>query len=322
MPVIRSAFKPAWWLKNPHLQTLWPVLLRRKPRPAYRRERWLLADGDFVDLDFMTPAVTDTEKRPFVLLLHGLEGSSASAYARGMMSAIARRGWHGAVLHFRNCSGQPNQQAHSYCAGYTSDLDEVVNRIQQNYPTVAVVAYSLGGSILLNWLAEQGASAPITAAAAVAVPFLLQEAAHRVNHGVSKLYQWHLTRAMRRNYRNKFQHRDDAPYPLEQLNKLKTFTEFDDAITAPLHGYAGVEDYYQRASCRQGLHRIAAPTLIIHAQDDPLMYPQTVPGEDELSSAVRFELSRYGGHVGFVAGTWRAEYWLEQRIPEFFATQF
>lgn len=316
MPLCRAAFRPAWWLPGAHLQTVWPALLRRPPRLALRRERVELADGDFLDLDWGPP-----QPGPLVLILHGLEGSSASGYARGLLVVLAGRGWQGLVMHFRSCSGEPNRLARSYCAGDTDDLSAVVALLRRRYPRrpLAAVGYSLGGNVLLKWLGEQRAAAPLSAAVAVSVPFLLERAARRMSQGLSRIYQRYLLDACKASYRRKFRARDDAPVPLDALSRLTDFYQFDDRITAPLHGYAGVDDYYARASCRDYLQGIAIPTLILHALDDPFMLPEAVPAEAELGPCVTLELSRSGGHVGFVSGRWpgRARYWLEQRVPAF-----
>lgn len=312
------AFRPAWWLPGPHAQTLWPVLFRRRPRLALRRERLELPDGDFLDLDW-----TIGERGPIVLILHGLEGSSASHYARGLLAALVRHGWRGVVMHFRGCSGQPNRLARRYCAADTADLAYVADWLRRREPDtpLAAVGYSLGGNALLKWLGEAGADLPLRAAVAVSTPFLLDHTARRLQQGFSRLYQLHLLRALKGGYRAKFRHRSDGPIPLAELAAIRDFYGFDDRITAPLHGYAGVHDYYARASCRPDLGRIRVPTLILHASDDPFMRPETAPKASELSSSVRLELSPGGGHVGFVAGPWpwRADYWLERRIPAFLA---
>jgi predicted alpha/beta-fold hydrolase len=314
-------FRPAWWLPGPHAQTLWPVLCRRRPRVPLRRERLELPDGDFLDLDW-----TAGERGPVVLVVHGLEGSSDSHYAVGMLAAVARRGWRGAVMHFRGRSGEPNRLARSYCAGDTADIAHVVDRLRRREPNapLAVVGYSLGGNALLKWLGEIRADPPLRAAVAVSVPFLLDATARRLGKGFSRLYQWHLLAELKRGYRHKFRRRSDGPVALGDLATLRDFYAFDDRITAPLHGYAGVADYYARASCRQFLRRIKVPTLILHALDDPFMAPDTVPDAVELSADIRLELSRAGGHVGFVAGPWpwRADYWLERRIPAFLAERW
>jgi hypothetical protein len=313
-------FRPAWWLPDPHAQTLWPVLCRHRPRLALRRERLELPDGDFLDLDW-----TPGDRGPIALILHGLEGSSDSPYARGLLAAVARRGWRGLVLHFRGRSGQPNRLARGYHAGDTADLAYVVDRLRQREPTtpLAAIGDSLGGNVLLKWLGEAGSGAPLHAAVAVSVPFLLDTVARRLNQGFARLYQWHLLGTLKRSYRAKFGSRPDGPAPLAGLARLRDFYAFDDQVTAPLHGYAGVHDYYARASGRPYLGRIRIPTLILHALDDPFMLPEAVPNPRELSASVRLECSPCGGHVGFVAGRWpwRAEYWLERRIPEFLSAQ-
>lgn len=197
-------FRPAWWLPGPHAQTLWPVLCRRRPRVPLRRERLELPDGDFLDLDW-----TRGEQGPIVLVVHGLEGSSDSHYAAGMLAAADRRGWRGVVMHFRSRSGEPNRLARSYCAGDTADIAHVVDRLHQRQPAtpLAVVGYSLGGNALLKWLGETANDPPLRAAVAVSVPFLLEDTARRLGKGFSRLYQWHLLDKLKRGYRDKFRHR-------------------------------------------------------------------------------------------------------------------
>lgn len=314
--VVESDFRPARWLPGPHLQTLWASLVRHGANPPLRRERLNLPDGDFLDLDWVEPDAASMTA-PIVLVLHGLEGSSRSGYARRLLAMAAARGWRGVVMHFRGCSGEPNRAAHSYCAGISDDPAFVVGMLRQRFPEAPLtpVGYSLGGNMLLKWLGECGRDAPVTAAVAVSVPFLLERAAWRMTQGVSRLYQWHLLRACRASYRAKFIDRADGPVSFAELDRMRDFFAFDDRITAPLHGYAGVEDYYRRASCRQYLSGIEVPTLILHALDDPFMTPDVVPAAENLGPGVVLELSDTGGHVGFVEGWGR--YWLERRIGKF-----
>jgi predicted alpha/beta-fold hydrolase len=317
IPMIREAdFRAAWWLPTAHLQTLWPTLCRRGPKPPMLRERLELPDGDFLDIDW-----TLTKKGPIVLILHGLEGSSDSGYARGLLAALTRLNWRGAVMHFRGCSGEPNRLKRSYDAGGTNDLGHVVNLLREREPatSLACVGYSIGGNVLLKWLGETGAAVPLQAAVAVSVPFNLDGATRRLQQGFSRIYQAYLLRHLHSSYRRKFRSLSNPPVPPEEISQLTDFYSYDDRVTAPLHGYLGVEDYYRRASCRQYLRGIRIPTLILHARDDPFMSAAVIPAAGELSDWVTLELSRRGGHVGFVSGPvpWRAKYWLEQRIPEF-----
>lgn len=310
--IARSSFTPPTWLRSPHLQTVWPVIFRRRPALPLQRERLELPDGDFLDLDW-----TPEQHGPIVVVLHGLEGSIRSHYANAVMRALLHSGHHAVLAHFRGCSGEPNRLSRSYNAGDTGDIAYVVGIIRDRFrgrPVVAV-GYSLGGNALLKWLGETGDSNPLSAAVAVSVPFLLEDGARRIRHGVSRLYLRYLLGKMKASIRRK-QSLRGLNLELPPLDSLTDFFEFDEKITAPLHGYEGVDDYYARASCRRYLSDIRRPTLIIHARDDPFMYPSTSPREDELSEHVTLELSEYGGHVGFVERPFgaRGPWWLERRI--------
>ena len=305
-------FKPAWWCRGPHMQTLWPYLFRRTPRVELRRERLELPDGDFLDLDW-----TANSHGPIVIVLHGLEGSSDSKYARGLLKAVHERGWRGVVMHFRGCSGEPNRLPRSYHSGETSDLAYVVDLLRQREPETPlfVVGFSLGGNVLLKWLGESGKQVPINAAVAVSVPFLLAESAKRLDQGFSRVYQWGLMRSMRNAVAEK-RRRMKLPLKIEDLSALRTFRDFDEHITAPLHGFAGADDYYRRSSSRQYLRGIQIPTLIIQSCDDPFMTDAVIPQDGELSPAIKLKLYDHGGHVGFVARRhlWNPDYWLEGKI--------
>ena len=308
-----GSFQPAWWCRGPHAQTLWARLARRAPEIRFRRERLELPDGDFIDLDW-----SENGSGPIVIVLHGLEGSSDSPYARGIMHAIEQRGWRGVVMHFRGCSGEPNRLARSYHSGETGDLSYFVNTLRRREPQapLATIGFSLGGNVLLKWLGKASGATPLRAAVAVSVPYVLHSAADRLNHGFSRLYQWQLLRSLRNNVAAK-RDRIKLPIKSQDLSTLKNFRDFDEHVTAPLHGFDGADHYYNVSSSRQYLRQITVPTLLLHARDDPFMTDQVIPTHNELSESVILEVSARGGHVGFVAGDWpwRARYWLEERIP-------
>jgi predicted alpha/beta-fold hydrolase len=310
-------FQPAWWCRNPHLQTLWPVFFRRGPRPALRRERLELPDGDFVDLDW-----TGNQDGPIVILLHGLEGSRRSHYARALLARLPRAGMRGVLMHFRGCSGVPNRLARAYHSGDTGDLAFLVQTLQQREPAtpLAAVGYSLGGNVLLKWLGQGGAHVLLRRAAAVSVPLVLHESTRRMERGFSRVYQWHLLGRLRRSLARKARHVDTGISAAE-LRRLRSFYAFDDRVTAPLHGFTDAMHYYTASSARQFLGRIRVPTLVVQAADDPFMSSRVLPRDDELSPSVQFELQRHGGHVGFVGGTWpwRPRYWLEERLLRWLA---
>jgi len=312
--VIQSRFRPAWWLPGPHAQTLWPTSFRPRPRLELTRERLELDDGDFLDLAWTRP-----NGGPVVIVIHGLEGSLDSHYARGTLKALQDAGYQALFMHLRGCSGEPNRLDRSYHSGASDDLAALIRHVTvtRGEPPAAAVGFSLGGNLLLKYLGEQGPDSPLRAAVAVSVPYRLLECAQRLDRGFSRLYRRHLVDRLRASYRRKFR---DRPEPLVvDLQRLDNFFDFDDRITAPLNGFDGALDYYNRCSSRHFVGNIHTPTLLLHAADDPFMSPRTPPGVDELGPGVSLELSPHGGHVGFVSGRLpgRAEYWLERRIPEY-----
>lgn len=321
--VINSEFKPAWWLSNRHAQTIYPTLFRRVRQLSPQRERIEFPDGDFADCDWV--GGIDAATRPVVIVLHGLEGSIRSSYAAGLIAAIQRRGWRGGLLHFRGCSGEPNRLASSYHSGFIDDLDFLVRRLrhEEPYTPIAIVGFSLGGSVLLNWLGDHNsATSTINAAVGVSVPFDLALAAETVANKTSWIYNNYLLRSMRANTARKFAS-IPSPIRMPHLRSLKTFRQFDNAITAPLNGFANADEYYRRCSSRQFVAQVdTIPTLLIHSDDDPVTGSGAIPTANELGSSVALELTRGGGHVGFVSGCnpMRPTYWLDTRIPAFLDT--
>ncbi len=315
--ITTSSFKPAWWLPSSHLQTLWPVFATTPCNIALQRERIELPDGDFLDVDW-----SGTSGQAIVLILHGLGGSVESFYIQGILKAIERAGWRAAVMHFRGCSGEPNRLMRGYHCGETGDLAYVVNEIYRRNPKIPIAAlgYSLGGNVLLKWLGETAGNNPLLAAAAVCVPFEAHKAVHHLAKGFYRLYQWYLLRQLRDDAIKKF-HLLKPSFDVENVRKCNNFEDFDNIVTAPAHGFKNAIDYYCQASSRPHLRHIKQETLIIHALDDPVMTQDLIPKENELSESTILELSKAGGHVGFISGNipGRGEFWLEQRIPEFFS---
>lgn len=315
-----NQFKPAWWLPSCHLQTLWPALCRRSVKITLQRERVETPDNDFIDLDWVKPTKPLHANAPLILILHGLEGNIDSHYAKGMMQAISNAGGRAVFMHFRGCSGEPNRLTKNYHSGETNDVSYMIKLIQSRYPQaeLGVIGYSLGGNVLLKWLGETRWQNPLKAAVAVSVPFDLHKAVKRFQQGFSKFYQWYLIKCLRTRLTAKYRENPEMVDP-SILNAVRTMYEFDDKITAPLHGFAGVNEYYATASCRQFLKSIQVPTLILHSKDDPFMSEDIIPTRDEISDCVNLEITERGGHVGFVSGTypWRPQYWLEARALAF-----
>lgn len=313
--IVPSRFQPAWWLRSGHAQTVWPTLLRPRVRLPVRRERVSLADGDFVDVDWAG------ENGPIVIVLHGLAGSVDSHYVCGMLRAFVRRGWRGALLHFRGCSGEPNRLPRSYHAGDTGDLQAFIELVCAREPgtPLAALGYSLGGNVLLKWLGEQGGAAPLAAAVAVSVPFDLAAATAQLARGFSRIYERRLLRCLQYSLMQKHAMMN-LPWRGEEIAAISSLREFDERVTAPLYGFRSADDYYTRASCRGFISGIAVPTLILHALDDPFMPASVVPQARQLPPTAVLELSSHGGHVGFVRGAPHApQFWLEQRVPDYLA---
>jgi len=314
MAVKTSDFKPAWWLRSPHLQTLWPVFFKKRHKLDLFVEQVELDDGDFIDLCW-----SKKSSDKIVLVLHGLEGSIDSHYANGIMYQLEQSGYKPVFMYFRGCSGRFNRLARAYHSGETGDLSAIVEHIKNKtsfYP-YAVIGFSLGANVLLKWLGETGNLNPVRKAVAVSVPFILHDAAKRLEIGVSKIYRDHLLGSLKNTYIKKFKH-IDSPLDVD-VKSLKSFWDYDDKVTAPLHGFDGAQDYYDSCSSRQFLKNIQIPTRIIHSYDDPFMFHTTMPNEDELNDNIDFLTTRHGGHVGFVSGSnpFVTYSWCELKITEF-----
>ena len=311
-------FKTAWWFRNPHFQTIWPTLFRTVPQPDYQRQRIELHDGDFIDIDWCHRNQTG---RPAALLLHGLEGSSNSKYIRGLVRFLNNHGWSTASINFRGCSGENNRLARSYHSGATADLEEVVNVISQQQPGTPLhaIGFSLGGNLLLKWCAEKGNSCPLTTAVAVSVPYDLSIASKTLDDkkGMASVYRRRLLLSLKQKALYKS---SKGLIDLDEsvIRNISSLADFDQELTAPLHGFESAEDYYSRASCSPQLARITIPTLLIHASDDPFMDSHGIPHASSLSDSTQLELSPHGGHVGFFQPSFSdTSYWLEKRITEY-----
>jgi hypothetical protein len=315
-------FKPSWGLRNRHVQTLYSTFFRKQTPPEVEIESFELDDGDFLEC-FWHKKPKKEEKKPIVILFHGLEGSYESPYIQGIMHALAKEGFASVLMHFRGCSGTINRLARSYHSGDTADAKAWINHVKQTYPDVPLfgVGYSLGGNMLLKLLGEWQERSLLQACVAVSAPLRLDICADQMNRGFSKIYQAHLMKHLNTSLLKRYQiHPMQSYIGLEEkeVKKLKTFWEFDSAYTAPIHGFHSAKDYYQRSSARQFLKHIHTDTLIIHAVDDPFMTPEVLPHTNEISENVTMEVYPHGGHVGFVSGSlFHPKYWLEDRISSF-----
>ena len=311
--LIKSKFRPAWWLRSAHAQTLWAAKVHPAPWPQTRRERIETPDGDFLDLDWSAG-----ESGPLVVLFHGLTGSMKSPYIRSIMASLQGIGVRSVLMHFRGCSGEPNRTAGSYHSGHIADIEFVINEVSRRNADDKVMAagYSLGGNALLKYLAERPEN-PLKFAVSVCPPLMLAEGARRLDSGFSKLYQASLLKQMKAAMRLKNQR-----HPKLELDKLNyenvtSLVEFDDQVTAPLHGYTSGQDYYDRASTLSDLRNLETRTHIIFACNDPFFSKRCIPADDSsLSAEVTFELVERAGHVAFISGSipFLGRDWLRGRV--------
>ncbi|MGD9947053.1 MAG: hydrolase [Desulfobulbus sp.] len=308
------SLSPPRWMRNPHLQTLWPKFFRRRPQLPLQRERLELCDGDFIDLAWVRDG-----QGPIVLMIHGLEGNLRSHYALPVLSTLAQSGFQPVFMYLRGCSGEPNRLSRTYHSGAVEDLAEVLALLRESGRSVAAaIGFSLGGNLLLRYLGISGKESLLQTAMAVSVPFVLGDAARRLEEGPSRIYQRYLMNRLKRSYIRKFA---DMPSPIQvDLDQIHTLRQYDQQITAPLNGFAGADDYYNRCSSIHYLSRITVPTLILHSQDDPFMYPHNIPRPDQVGPGVHLAIQPYGGHVGFVEGglPWVGECLIDRLAPTFF----
>lgn len=314
---IQSSYQAPWWLKSPHLQTILPTLLRKRPQLIFDWERLELKDGDFIDL-----AWYPRPQAPLVLMMHGLEGSLHSHYASTLVKALHEAGFSVVFMLLRGRGREPNRLAKSYHSGASADLAEVLAQLQaRGQMPAAAVGVSLSANLLLKYLGETAANSRLKAAVAISAPFQLAVCAKKLEHGFARIYGQYLLKQLKNSYQAKFKQLV-APKPVN-LSAIQTIYQFDDQVTAPFNQFMSATDYYQRSSSAQFLGKIQTPTLILHALDDPFMRPSIVPNVEQTSASVSLEITEQGGHVGFITGSapWKLVYWLDERVPAWLKTQ-
>ena len=306
-------YKSPLWLPSGHLQTIYPALCIAKPHVAFRRERWEAHDGDFVDVDF----VDGKPGMPFVVLFHGLEGSSDSHYARALMAAVAARGWSGAIPHFRGCSGELNLAPRFYHSGDAGEVDWILRRLRQRASgKLYATGVSLGGNALLRWLGESQHQADILdAACAVSAPLDLARGGAALGTGLNMVYTRMFLKSLKPKCLAKL---DQFPglFDRDALMNARDLYAFDNVVTAPLHGYKDTDDYWDRASAKHVLGDITVPTLVLNARNDPFLPGAHLP--TSASNYVTLDYPAHGGHVGFANGALPGQLdWLPRKLLHF-----
>jgi predicted alpha/beta-fold hydrolase len=309
-------YRAPWWLPGGNAQTVWAALVARRSRVPLERNRWDTPDGDVVLVDVLR----GPDAAPFVVMFHGLEGGADSHYAEATMAELARRGWRGAIPHFRGCGGEMNRLPRAYHSGDADEIDWMIERFAAaaGRPLYAA-GVSLGGNALLKWLALRGESARerVRAAAAVSAPLDLAAGADALERGFGRVYAHMFLRTLKRKVAEKAR-LHPGQFDPARVRATRTLREFDDVVTAPLHGFRDAADYYARASAKPTLDAIRVPTLVLNARNDPFLPGRYLPRA--APPCVTLEYPATGGHVGFVTGPFPGRYeWLPRRILAFFS---
>ncbi len=317
MPLVeQSSYTAPVWLHNGHLQTLWAAFFRRPPLPYLRRERLETPDGDFFDIDRI-PAVPGTQASRVAILSHGLEGHSRRGYMLATARALNLRGWDVVARNFRGCSGEPNRKLRLYHSGETDDLALTVRACEASgYTTIGLVGFSMGGNQTLKYTGENVLPSSVGAAVGVSVPCDLEGAAQVLSLPSRALYMASFLRTLRDKLRLKKERFPDA-LDLTGLESIRTFHEFDERFTAPMHGFRSALHYWRESGCINVLEAIRIPALLINALDDPFLSEGCYPERTAAANpALTLEMPRWGGHVGFVC-TGRKTEWMAGRIADF-----
>lgn len=311
-------YTPPLWLPGGHLQTIFAAKCIAKPQVSFRRERWTTPDNDFIDVDL----IDGQPGKPFLVLFHGLEGSSGSHYARTIMATIRDLGWSGAVPHFRGCSQDINLAPRFYHSGDATEINWILRRLKDNATRLQASRFfasgvSLGANALLRWLGESQHSASIVdAACAISAPMDLTASGTALGRGFNKVYSNVFLKTMRVKALQKLR-QFPGLFDEDTLMRAQDLYTFDNLVTAPLHGYVNAEDYWYNASARLVLQDIKIPTLVLNARNDPFL-----PGRFLSTTAapsVTLDYQATGGHVGFASGPFPGKLiWLPARLVDYF----
>jgi uncharacterized protein len=300
---------------------MFPYLFLRHPAPTWRRERVETPDGDFVDFDWLELPSADPNA-PVLILFHGLEGSSGSHYVAPILEAAALRGWRGVVPHFRGCSGEANRLPRAYHSGDAAEIDWMIGAVRARIGSAPLraVGVSLGGNALLDWLGLEADKSTrwLRSAAAISAPLDLVASGTALDQGFNRLYCRNFLSTLVPKALDKAR-RFPGLCDVTKLKAVRTIREFDDLVTAPLHGFRDVVDYWTRASSKPHLKSVRLPTLLLNALNDPFVPGSSLPGPADVSDAVTLEQPRHGGHVGFLSGPFPGRLdWLTRRLLHFF----
>ncbi len=321
-------YRAPLWLPNRHVQTIVPSLFARRPAITFRRERWDTPDGDFIDLDWVvhdgkpasalaSPPQAPADDAPLFVLFHGLEGGSTSHYAATLIAAAREYGWHGVVPHFRSCSGPLNRLPRFYHLADSNEVDWILRRLRATHRGPIVAAgVSLGGNVLLRWLGErrEDASPVISAAAAISTPIDVHAGGRALSQGFGMVYTRSFLKTLKQKAEQKLV-QFPGLFDRDAMLASRTMYDFDNVVTAPLHGFRDTDHYWSSATTRPLLPGIAVPTLVLNARNDPFLPADALPARHDVSASVELDQPEHGGHAGFMTGPFPGRIdWLSRRV--------
>lgn len=306
-------YNPAFLFKNNHLNTVYPFLFRGGPKPIFTRERWFTDDDDFFDLDFIK-----NNSKSVLIILHGLEGSSASQYVQGLVNTMSDTQIDICAVNHRSCSGELNRTVGFYHSGFTKDLRHIVRKLELKYEEIFIAGFSLGGNIALKYAGEEGKniSPVIKSIAAVSVPCHLSSSSKKLNAWYNIPYALQFLQTLKKKAIAKALMFDNSLPFADEYASIKTLLEYDNKVTAPLHDFSDAEDYYAKSSSLPLLSNIKTQTILINASDDSFLSRECMPFDIAKNHEnFHFLETMYGGHVGFA--TYKASlYWIDNLLKE------
>ena len=311
--IAKTEYYPQWFLRNGHINTIYPTLFRSNPNVNYNRERIITDDDDFLDIDLLRAS-----NPSLAVICHGLEGSSASKYVLGTAAHLHSNNWDVAAMNYRGCSGELNKQRTLYHSGATYDLHTIIEHFGPQYDTVVLVGFSLGGNLVLKYIGDGKYKLPcnLKAVVAISVPVDLHAGCINISRKSNFIYQHKFLKSLKAKLHLKAAQFPDT-YKIRDLKHVKTLYDFDNLFTGPIHGFEDALDYYTKCSSLQHIEDIQHPTLVINALDDPFLPDECYPYKEiNNNNYVSRIFPKYGGHVGFSSCRDKV-YWEEDEILNF-----
>lgn len=288
-------FNPVWWAWNTHVHTIVASQFSMASKPEHTRVEIETPDQDFLEID-----VCEVETaKPIVALFHGLEGSTDRYYIANLMRLLKEEGFSSAALNFRGCGSRMNDQPRFYHSGETQDYRTFLKWISETYPEkeIFAVGFSLGGNALVKYLGEEGIQSKVKRAVAVSPPYDLKEGAIRMHRGFNRIYEMNFLKTLVEKLDQKSRRIPGMP----EFSGNSIY-EFDDQVTAKLHGFKGADDYYYKCSSKHFYGDVRSELLVIHSKEDPLCPIEFAPFHDmERNPDIVTYFTDEGGHVGFLS---------------------